>query len=254
MTSAEARRRASSSLSLFAAAATMTALSHRPRPSRRPQPTSRIDSSSTTEPPTTTSTTNHADNHCRPAPPTSPTTTPRRRSLRTTGRPSSRSLARRRVALYAAPDLSRIGEYCVPQATAPPARDSARRLPSHRGQHVEGQQPFDVVEIVQASVGEHGPAAHRRARSCSSSPRRPRRPPARRRCRQRRRRALTEHHQDQGSLHAGRLGRPNAAVAGGSCRGSRARAMSAGCSPRALAVVLRRARSSTSSLARHAAG
>jgi hypothetical protein len=66
-------------------------------------------------------------------------------------------LSRRQVALYAAPDLSRIGEYCMP------ATDCARQLEAQlgdyiaRGEHVEGQQPFTVVAVEKVLEGEPSP-------------------------------------------------------------------------------------------------
>ena len=66
-------------------------------------------------------------------------------------------LSRRRVALYAAPDLSRIGEYCVPTS------DCARQLEAQlgdaiaKGQHIEGQQPFTIVAVENVLEGEPSP-------------------------------------------------------------------------------------------------
>jgi hypothetical protein len=66
-------------------------------------------------------------------------------------------LSRRRVALYAAPDVSRIGEYCVPTS------DCARQLEAQlgdyiaRGEHIEGQQPFSVVSVEKVLEGEPSP-------------------------------------------------------------------------------------------------
>ena len=135
----------------------------------------------------------------RPPPSTAPTTTVQRRHRRrrhrprsrpTTGRRSSTELSRRRVALYAAPDLARIGEYCMP------ATDCADQLQAQlgdaiaRGEHIEGQQPFDVIAIERCSMARPSPGRRRHRRRIR---RRSRPPPARsdrRRRRQRRRRAV----------------------------------------------------------------
>ncbi len=124
-------------------------------------------------------------------------------------------LGRRRVALYAAPDLARIGEYCAP------GTDCATRLETQlsdaiaKGQHIEGQQPFDVIAIEQALVSEPSPAARVANVIFVIAPETP--PPAR----------LVdaagnvvdefelEHHRVAGGLHAGQLGiRPQPPVAG----------------------------------------
>ena len=105
-------------------------------------------SSSTTSTPTTTA-----------APPTSPPTAPPTTIAEGDWEAILEELARRRVALYAAPDVSRIGEYCAPDT------DCAARLETQlsdavaKRQHIEGQQPFDVIAIEQALVSEPSPAA-----------------------------------------------------------------------------------------------
>ena len=125
--------------------------------------------------PTTATAVTDADHRSRPTAPTTtepPTTSTSATELPTTTEPphhaadDSNTIAAGRLGgdprgarpassrAYAAPDLSRIGEYCAPGS------DCATRLETQlgdaiaKGQHIEGQQPFDVVEIVQASVGE----------------------------------------------------------------------------------------------------
>lgn len=67
-------------------------------------------------------------------------------------------LSRRRVSLYAAPDLTRIGEYCMP------ATECAAQLEAQlgdyiaRGEHVEGQRPFTVVAVENVLQGDPSPA------------------------------------------------------------------------------------------------
>ena len=111
----------------------------------------------TTVPPTTSSTPTTTE-----PPPTTPTVPPS--TTATTVAADDwpailTELARRRVALYAAPNLSRIGEYCAPDS------DCAQRLATqlgdyiNRGEHIEGQHPFTVVEVLQASLSEEDPAA-----------------------------------------------------------------------------------------------
>ena len=94
------------------------------------------------------------------------------RSRPTTGRRSSPSCHADRVALYAAPDLARIGEYCVP------ASDCARQLEAQlgdaiaKGQHIEGQQPFTIVASRRSWRASRPPlgARHRRRSSWSDRP------------------------------------------------------------------------------------
>ena len=119
------------------AATTTPPTRRRPRrPRRSPQPSDvdhdeprrRRPTTTTTSPPTTT--TSHHD-HDAP-PPTTPTT------IAPDDWPAIlEELSRRRVALYAAPDLARIGEYCVPDTDcagqlAGPARRLHRRGAAHR--------------------------------------------------------------------------------------------------------------------------
>ena len=132
---------------------------HHRRPSRprRQQTVSTTSSPATTAPPETTTT------PATVAPTTAATTTPPPTTPPTIAPDDWEAileeLGRRRVALYAAPDLARIGEYCAP------GTDCATRLETQlgdaiaRGQHIEGQQPFDVIAIEQALVSEPSPAA-----------------------------------------------------------------------------------------------
>ena len=66
-------------------------------------------------------------------------------------------LSRRRVALYAAPDLTRIGEYCAPGSDCAMELETQLSDAIAKGQHIEGQHPFDVTSIEQALVGEPSP-------------------------------------------------------------------------------------------------
>ena len=117
---------------------------------------------------TVATTTSTAPPTTPPPPSTAPTTTVPMTSPPSTTPPTIApddwpailtELSRRQVALYAAPDLSRIGEYCAP------GTDCATRLETQlsdaiaRGLHVEGQQPFDVIAIEQATVSDPSPAA-----------------------------------------------------------------------------------------------
>jgi hypothetical protein len=68
-------------------------------------------------------------------------------------------LARRRVALYAAPDLARIGDYCAPGSECAASLETQLGDAISKGQHIEGQRPFDVIAIEQALVGEQDPGA-----------------------------------------------------------------------------------------------
>lgn len=112
----------------------------------------------TTEPSTTTSTTTTTTTAVPTTPPPTagPTTVP---PIAEDDWPAIlNELSRRRVALYAAPDLTRIGEYCMP------ATDCAASLEAQlgdyiaRGEHIEGQKPFTIVEILDVSVGVPSPA------------------------------------------------------------------------------------------------
>ena len=128
-------------------------------PSTSAQQTVTESTPTTNAPPTTASTTTTTEAPTTTSAPTTPPTT-----TQTTIAPDDwegilEALSARRVALYAAPDLSRVNEYCAPES------DCASRLETQlgdaiaKGQHVEGQRPFDVVEVVQASVGEQEPGA-----------------------------------------------------------------------------------------------
>jgi hypothetical protein len=64
------------------------------------------------------------------------------------------ALSARQVALYATPDLSRIGEYCWPGSDCELNLEAQLGDAIARGEHIEGQHPFDVVEILSAAVGE----------------------------------------------------------------------------------------------------
>jgi hypothetical protein len=66
-------------------------------------------------------------------------------------------LSRRRVSLYAAPDLSRIGEYCMPATDCEAQLQAQLGDAIARGQHIEGQQPFTVVSIERVLEGQPGP-------------------------------------------------------------------------------------------------
>jgi len=111
----------------------------------------------TTEPTTATSTTTTTT--------TAVPTTPPRTAGPTTAPPIAENdwpailteLSRRRVSLYAAPDLARIGEYCMP------ATDCAAQLEAQlgdfitRGERIEGQQPFTIVDIENVLEGDQSP-------------------------------------------------------------------------------------------------
>jgi hypothetical protein len=68
-------------------------------------------------------------------------------------------LNRRAESLYAAPDLSRVRDYCVPRSES--ARGIETQLGDYinRGEHIEGQKPFEVLEIIDAATTEDGRAA-----------------------------------------------------------------------------------------------
>jgi hypothetical protein len=66
-------------------------------------------------------------------------------------------LSRRRVALYAAPDLSRIGEYCMPATNCADNLQAQFGDMINRGEHVEGQQPFTVINVEKVLEGQPGP-------------------------------------------------------------------------------------------------
>jgi hypothetical protein len=104
--------------------------------------TSTTESPTSTAPPSTTT------------PPTSPTT------IAVDDWPAILTeLSRRRVTLYAAPDLSRIGEYCVPSTECAAQLEAQLGDAIARGQHIEGQQPFTVVAIEKVLEGEASPFA-----------------------------------------------------------------------------------------------
>jgi hypothetical protein len=66
-------------------------------------------------------------------------------------------LSRRQVALYAAPDLSRIGEYCMPATNCADNLQAQFGDMINRGEHVEGQQPFTVINVEKVLEGQPGP-------------------------------------------------------------------------------------------------
>ena len=169
------------------------------------EPSADSSSSTTEQTPTTTevSTTSSPATTAPPETTTTPATVAPTTAATTTPPPTTpptiapddweailEELGRRRVALYAAPDLARIGEYCAPGTDCATLLETQLGDAIARGHHIEGQQPFDVIAIEQALVSEEpSPAAarrqrHLRHRSRNAAPR-----SAGRRRRQRRRRA-----------------------------------------------------------------
>lgn len=70
-------------------------------------------------------------------------------------------LARRRVALYAAPDLSQIDGYCASGSDCASGLETQLADAIAKGQHVEGQHPFEVLEVSDASVTDAGGGGQR---------------------------------------------------------------------------------------------
>jgi hypothetical protein len=66
-------------------------------------------------------------------------------------------LSRRRVALYAAPDLARIGEYCMPATNCADNLQAQLGDFINRGEHIEGQQPFTIIDVEKVLDGQPGP-------------------------------------------------------------------------------------------------
>jgi hypothetical protein len=128
-------------------------------PSTSAQETVTESSPPTSSPPTTSSTTTTTEVPTTTAASTTPPT-----STPSTIAPDDweailEGLARRRVELYAAPDVSRIGEYCAPDTDCATRLETQLSDAATKGQHIEGQQPFDVIAIEQALVSEPSPAA-----------------------------------------------------------------------------------------------
>ena len=148
--------------------------------------TATTDSATTTSAPaaTTTPASTTADPTTAP---TTPPTTPPTRSPPTTGRPSSRSSIVGAVELYAAPDLSRIGEYCAPatdcaRGLGDTARRRHRQGPAHRGTATV-RRHRDRPGVGQRA----GPGRARRERGVRHRAREPAAGPAGRRRRERHR-------------------------------------------------------------------
>ena len=70
-------------------------------------------------------------------------------------------LARRRVALYAAPDLSQIDGYCASGSDCASGLQTQLADAIAKGQHIEGQHPFEVLEVSDASVTDAGGGGQR---------------------------------------------------------------------------------------------
>ena len=137
------------------------------------EPAADSSSSTTEQAPTTTdiSTTSSPATSAPPETTTTPATVAPTTAATTTPPPTTQpniapgdweaildELSRRRVSLYAAPDLARIGEYCMP------ATECAAQLEAQlgdyiaRGEHIEGQQPFTVVAVENVLQGDPSPA------------------------------------------------------------------------------------------------
>lgn len=123
--------------------------------------TSILDTSST-EPPTTVAST---ESPTTSGPTADSSTTVESTTVATTQAPIApddwkavlEELDRRVVSLYAAPDLDRIGEYCAFGSECAEGLETQLGDAIAKGQHIEGQHPFEVLEITQATVGEPSP-------------------------------------------------------------------------------------------------
>jgi hypothetical protein len=70
-------------------------------------------------------------------------------------------LDRRVVALYAQPDISKIGDYCATGSDCASGLETQLADAIAKGQHIEGQHPFQVTEITSSTVGEPSGAGQR---------------------------------------------------------------------------------------------